>query len=40
MRIESKGLEGIKVKEHNGSDSVNCLTPKWNYVLKNPRTPS
>ena len=34
MPREPEGLEGIKVKEHNGSDSVNCLTPQWKTTYK------
>ena len=33
MPRETEGLDGIEVKEHNGSDRVNCLTPQWKATL-------
>ena len=33
MPRDPEGLQGIKVKEHNGSDSVNCLRLQWKPAL-------
>ena len=33
MPRETEGLEGINVKEHNGSDCVNCFTPQWTHPI-------